>query len=109
MARTSLSDLATLREAACEFGWVLEAGDVAERELVQDRCGSLALEEKAEGLPHDSLEVVVAELELLTEPPGTVTWWVVSRSPSRTWTRNSRGAKGLMLMSAIGLSELVPG
>lgn len=30
----------------------------------------LAFEEKAEGLPHDSLEVVVAELEPLTEPVG---------------------------------------
>ena len=29
-----------------------------------------SLEEKAEGLPHDSLEVVVAELESLTEPLG---------------------------------------
>src|SRR5688500_3232735 len=32
---------------------------------------------------------------------GTVTWWVVSRPPSRTWTRNSRGARRLTLMSAV--------
>jgi hypothetical protein len=36
----------------------------------QDRRGPLALEEKAEGLPQDSLEVVVAELEPITEPLG---------------------------------------
>ena len=74
MARAEVrgSDLAGSAEAACEFVSVLGevAGDVAERELGQDRRGPLALEEKAEGLPHDSLEVVVAELEPLTEPLG---------------------------------------
>jgi hypothetical protein len=56
----------------CEFAWVLgeEAGDVAERELPQDRCGWLALEEEIEGLPHDPLKVIVAEHERLTEPLG---------------------------------------
>ena len=46
------------------------AGDVAEREPRQDRGGRLALEEEPEGLPDVLLEVVVAELEPLTEPLG---------------------------------------
>src|SRR5829696_9144448 len=52
MARAEVrgSDLAGSAEAACEFVSVLE--------------------EEAEGLPHDSLEVVLAELEPLTEPLG---------------------------------------
>jgi hypothetical protein len=45
---------------------------------------------------HDLLEVV-GELESVTEHSGTVTWCVVSRSPSRTWTRNSRALKELTL------------
>jgi hypothetical protein len=49
---------------------------------------------------HDLLEVV-GELESVTEHSGTVTWCVVSRSPSRTWPRNSRALKELTLMSAI--------
>jgi len=58
-------------------------------------------EEKAEGLPHDSLEVVVAELEPLTEPlghrhlVGRLTITFAHLDPEL------RGAKGLMLMSAI--------
>src|SRR5215211_5746551 len=96
-------DLAGSAEAACELVWVLGevAGDVAERELRQDRRGPLALEEKAEGLPHDLLEVVVAELEPLTEPVGhrhlvgrlTITF--AHLDPELP------GRHGLMLMSAM--------
>src|SRR5215216_1743912 len=102
MLRTWLNDLRGSGQAAFKFAWVFGevAGDVAERELRQDRSGRLALKEEAEGLPHDPLKVV-AELEPSPSRSGTVTWWVVSRWPSRTSTRNARSAKGLILMSAM--------
>ena len=70
--RTWLNDLSSSGQAAFKFAWVLGkvAGDVTEGELPQDRRGRLPLKQEAEGLPHDSLKVVVAELEPLAEPLG---------------------------------------
>ena len=65
-------------------------------------------EEKAEGLPHDSLEVVVRaraphRAARAPSPGGSSTITFTHLDPELP------GAKGLMLMSAIGPLELVPG
>ncbi len=70
-------DASVLHDLTCGSGFVLIG--ILSHWLPQDRRGRLALREQAKGLPYDSLKLVVAELQPLTEPLGHLNWCVVSR------------------------------